>query len=493
MGTHARHVLPALPMPRANGRRRPASSAEHALAARVLFGDDDRPDTPAPAPPPSDGSRARLVAMLQWWHRLGEGRDTDDYTDADDAKGPGSTTGPTGAGAEAEAEAKAGGRPEFPLRRARTAAAFRRDAGAEEARLARLRAARPADPVAADARHGCNRAIVDGSMECLRAIVARGGLDLNTMTYIPPPSAEGEVGDDVEDVDDDDDDDDDPESPSHMPLTDEPPVLTPAKERCANAHLWEYKAASAEHELGLLAAQVMAYISRIIPGVSQAAYDLFVGDVDAMVAPPPWTVYATSIAHTCNEVEKDLRRVCNLVCWSVVVDPDTGRPVRRDLIRDMAFAPQFLPRYPSTIARWEQYGGEDAHFLLCPVYANKIDEALYILAKKVFAAGRDEMMHRTLRAADGIIDGRQLDGLRKLVEDVYEQLQIDAPLRQTIELALFPNGDVARLLPQYCKVASEALMDELKVARSRGWSIVPIVRSLETLDAVHKALTAARP
>ena len=106
MGAHARHVRPTLPMPRTNGRRRPASSAEHALAAKVLFGDDDRPDTPAPAPPPSDGSRARLVAMLQWWHRLGEGRDTDEYTDADDAKGTGSTTGPTGAPAIARDRSK---------------------------------------------------------------------------------------------------------------------------------------------------------------------------------------------------------------------------------------------------------------------------------------------------------------------------------------------------------------------------------------------------
>ena len=491
MVAHAPHVLPTLFMPRARARQRPASSAEHALAARVLFGDDDRPDTPAPAPPPSDGSRARLVAMLQWWHRLVEGRDTDEYTDADDAKGTSSSTAPTGAAAEAEATAKAGGRPEFPLRRARTAEAFRRDVGAEEARLARLRPARPADPVA-DARHACNRAVVDGSMERLRAIVARGGLDLETMKYIPPPSAEGEEVEDVEDVDDDDDDDD-LESPSHMPLTDEPPVLTPAKERCANAHLWEYNVASAEHELGLLAAQVMAYVSRIIPGISRPAYELFVADVDGIVAPPPWTVYATAIARTSNDVGKDLRRVCNLVCWSVVVDPDTGRPTRRDLIRDMPFSPEFLPRYASTIARWEQYGGEDAHFFLGPLYANKIDEALYILAKKVFAAGRNEMMHRTLRAVGGRVHYRQLESLRKFVEDVYEQLNIDAPLRQTIELALFPNGDIGRLLPQYCKVAGAALMDELQVARSRGWSILPMKHALETLEAVHTALTAARP
>ena len=36
-----------------------------------------------------------------------------------------------------------------------------------------------------------------------------------------------------------------------------------------------------------------------------------------------------------------------------------------------------------------------------------LTSSLYILAKKVFAAGRSEMMHRTLRAADGIIDGRR--------------------------------------------------------------------------------------
>ena len=253
-------------------------------------------------------------------------------------------------------------------------------------------------------------------------------------------------------------------------------------------YMWKKKVIRGDHEFGVLASQIIAYVERIAPGVSQAAYDLFVGDVESDYPPPSWPLFAQSVARNCRRHFGNADVVCINLCWSVVTDEETGRPCSRGLVCDRAFSPEIFPTYASTIDMWDTLCKEDPHWLLGPVIADQTDHALTVLAGAAFVTGRDLVTHRILA-----LDLRtvRVELFRTLIFSTYHAMKLNEEQMLFVNNALFPGNDFSPFVAPYCLVIVTALMKEKKAARDRGWCAVQHNRQIQAFTKAYEAVEGA--
>ena len=274
------------------------------------------------------------------------------------------------------------------------------------------------------------------------------------------------------------------------PLREPPPVLEDDDEVLLETieYMWKKKVIRGDHEFGVLASQIIAYVERIAPGVSQAAYDLFVADVESNYPPPSWPLFAQSVARNCRRHFGNADVVCMNLCWCVVTDEETGRPSSRALVCDRTFSPEIFPTYASTVDMWDSLCKEDPHWLLGPVIADQTDHALTLLAGAAFVTGRDLVTHRILA-----LDLRtvRVELFRTLIFSTYHAMKLNEEQMLFVNNALFPGNDFSSFVAPYCLVIVTALMKEKKAARDRGWCAVQHNRQIQAFTKAYEAVEGA--
>lgn len=309
-------------------------------------------------------------------------------------------------------------------------------------------------------------------------------------------------------------------SQERHPIDTPPVILSPEDAKALQVRLIERELVVAEHEFGVLAAEIMCYalngaIGAV--GVSKAAHDLFVARVepaDSQIDPlpaPAWKEYALSI-YACGKKLKDaagdddeeciaaLRVVTTSICTSVFADVFTGRPLRRNLVRESTLHPRHIPPYLPTLQRMAEGKNLARTDLISKCANDDIDEARAMLARIAVATSPHEAYHRLIwMSPHHIQPGVFVD----LIDGAFQHLQLSVGESIFVRTTLFPQfrflkpgfplADVWRFLAPLCDECEALLLPEKELALSRGWSPVPMDLKLDVVAHLRRALERPAP
>lgn len=309
-------------------------------------------------------------------------------------------------------------------------------------------------------------------------------------------------------------------SGKRYPIDTPPDILSPKDAEALQLRLIERELVVPEHELGVLAAEIMCYALHGAIGafgVSKAAHDLFVARVDPgdsqtdPLPAPTWKEYALSI-YACGKKLRDnagdddeaclagLRVVTTSICTSVFVDVFTGRPLRRNIVRETTLHPRHIPPYLPTLQRIAQSKNHSRTDLISKCANDDIDEARAMLARIAVATSPHEAFHRLIWISPVRIDPSILVDL---VDRAFRHLQLSVGESIFVRTTLFPQfrflkpgfplADVWRFLEPLCDECDVLLHAEKKLALSRGWSAVPMDLKLDIVVQLREALKPRAP